>query len=182
MLIDINYDRSQLEAAIRLCEQIERRIQNPAPLMEDIGEVMVAGVDRSFQREQTPDGIKWAMTQRKEKNPSAKILRDKGKLSQSIGTKVEGNKVIVGTQIKYAETHQNGYSGERKASTRAAGYKVKKDGTLVRSRMTRADFAEEIRVKAHQVNIPARPFMGFSPEVKAKIIKLVIEYVRGGNR
>lgn len=95
-------------------------------VMVDIGIVAEAAISRAFSRETAPEivagsgkaevaaGQPWAPLAESTKNSrrgdgdAAVILRDTGRLSQSIGQRVGRLEVAVGTGVRYGAPHQTG--------------------------------------------------------------------------
>lgn len=85
------------------------RTRKGHPIPDIIGQVMVSGVKQNFVKGEDPDtGKRWDAL----KGRSGQPLRDKGRLMRSIHAEKSGRgynaKVSVGTNVKYAATHQFG--------------------------------------------------------------------------
>jgi phage gpG-like protein len=96
------------------------------PVLEDIGIVAEAAISRAFSRETAPEivagsgkaesaaGQPWAELSdstkrgRRGDGDAAIILRDTGRLSQSIGQSVDRLEVTVGSGVRYGAPHQTG--------------------------------------------------------------------------
>jgi phage virion morphogenesis protein len=147
----------------------------PAVLAEMGGALVSATQDR-FRSETGPGGVKWkplspryldSKRKRKSSHPSA-ILRLTGNMDDSINYQVGGSILEVGTNRFYAPIHQFGgvINVPARAETRTRTYKVKfvrvgKRGQPLKklgevdSRVS----AKRVKVGAHTVIIPARPFL-----------------------
>lgn len=88
----------------------------------------------------SPWGVPWAPLKHRQGQP----LRDTGRLQRSITSEVIGDAAVVGTNVRYARTHQYG----------ATIFPV--DAKALRWMTPRGP------VFAQQVTIPARPFMPLS--------------------
>ena len=95
-------------------------------VLVDIGIVAEAAISRAFAHERAPEivagsskaeaaaGQPWApladstKSSRRGDGEAAVILRDSGRLSQSIGQKVDRLEVAVGTGVRYGAPHQTG--------------------------------------------------------------------------
>lgn len=82
--------------------------KNMREYLTAIGDLELSQTRQRFVKQVDPDGNAWKVTVRKIINPSAKILRKSGGLFNSIQRKVHGNSVFIGTNLSYAEVHQNG--------------------------------------------------------------------------
>ncbi|MDR1398107.1 MAG: phage virion morphogenesis protein [Desulfarculales bacterium] len=107
-----------------------------AILLEAVGEVLVSGAIKRFQDEEDPKGNKWKPSQRtmamktqksavkrdakgrilkgsgkilkKGRKGGGKTLTDTARLRNSITSEVNGDSVLVGSNVKYARIHQLG--------------------------------------------------------------------------
>jgi len=105
----------EARSALEFLVNIEGRLANTKPLMQDIAGVMADAVEENFRKEGRPQ--KWAdlkpatKERRRKKNPPkwpGKILQDTGNLAASISTRVTSDEATIGTIEKYAATHQFG--------------------------------------------------------------------------
>lgn len=129
-------DREVRAALTRLAHQAG----NLRPALQAIGQVLVTRSDLSFRGSQDPWGGAWpelsettilqrgkravkgqSLTTKKgntratalRKMLAAKPLRDSGRLAGSISAQVQGDGVVVGTNLIYAATHQFGRADNR---------------------------------------------------------------------
>ena len=100
------------QAVTQALNQLSQRVTNMQPAMSEIGESIVSWVDLTFRDAEDPYGNPWAelspVTISKRINRSSKPLNDTGILKSSITKKPFPYEVIVGTNVKYAPTHQFG--------------------------------------------------------------------------
>lgn len=93
------------------------------------------------------------------------ILIDTGRLRRSI-RKVEANnrRIIIGTDVPYAQAHNDGFRGRISQRVRAHTRKTRKGSTA--------------NVKAHSrilnLNIPRRRFIGQSALLDKKLVRLIV--------
>ena len=129
----------------KLKSQAER-LRNLQPLWQLVGMyVQRQTIKERFDQEQAPDGTKWKplsparVKQRlkRHKLGSMKILQDVGELRRSIQYEAGPNYVRIGSNLKYARTHQFGRG-----------------------------------------NIPARPFLGVTPNERQHINDMVKAYLK----
>ncbi|WP_293393386.1 phage virion morphogenesis protein [Nevskia sp.] len=103
--------------------RIERLLQHPEPLLEDIGEYLLLSVDERFDRREAPDGTPWApvseeYAERKAAGKATKrsgavtdpgnileLTRDLRRLTRY---QVDGELLLIGSDREYAATHQFG--------------------------------------------------------------------------
>jgi phage virion morphogenesis protein len=108
--------------------------------LDALGNALANRIRLGFRIGQSPYGAAW-----KPINPafrSGQPLRDTGRLQRSIKHAVQGDSVLVGTNVRYAATHQFGAQIKPKNAARLAI--PMKGGGLIMSK---------------GVTIPARPFM-----------------------
>jgi phage virion morphogenesis protein len=146
-------------------------VQNPAPVLREIGQTLVTTSDLAFRGQRDPWGAPWeplaASTLRQRRRGkragSARILRDTGRLATSISYQLgtDGRSVDVGTNVEYAAIHQFGGEIQRAASTRTLYFRQRKDGSVNNrfSRRSRANFAQDAQVGAYSITLPARPYL-----------------------
>ena len=122
------------------------------------------------------------------KNGGTTLIRS-GKLMNSINYKIEGDKIIIGTNIPYAKIHHfGGTIVPKKAKflavpiTKAAKAMSPRDfsDTFVRNgvifRKTDKGKAEALYVLKKSVTIPARPYLFLNAADKEYIVRRIREY------
>lgn len=147
-----------------------------APALRDCRIVLVAETRRCFDEARSPDGIPWAPL----KNPSArrggtsaKPLRDKGLLSGAATgganstTEIGRVSLTLSVKLAYAAAHQFGHTFSRSARSRNKPWVFRTgDGRVIFTR----------RIRAYKFEIPARPFLGFSPRAVETCGKILTEF------
>lgn len=126
-------------------------VENVRQYLTAVGDLELSKTKQRFVKEIDPDGNQWATTVRKKINPSAKILRKTGGLFNSLQRQVQGNSVFIGTNLSYAETHQEG------AVIKAKQKKFLKFG------IEGGTFFKK------QVTIPQRRFIGINSETEKSV-------------
>ncbi len=161
--VRITLNTAEFADAIQGLSAIMRR---PAGVMGEIGEAMILSTQERAAAEQSPDGTAWPKL-----NPGyaaakrgGSMLRETGRLLSSLSRKVDGNRVVVGTNVIYAAIHQFGGTIRPKAAGRLA------------FRLGRT------RVFARSVRIPARPFLGVSDADRAEIMAIFQDHARRAMR
>lgn len=167
--MSVTGDWSKLEKALRELDKLgSPAITNVAA--KNVAVAMTTEVQLTFRKEQSPDGDKWAPikggNRRKGKGKRGnKILRDTGRLANSITGKSAGHDVIVGTNVEYAPHHQFGTKGHKAASTRQQPVKA---GGGFQPFISKAKAAKKksgsvafrtLNFKEGGGAIPARPFL-----------------------
>ena len=95
-------------------EQAQQEIQNVMdtvmlhqrrkPLFTRLGRALTSDAKMNFRRQHEPDGTSWKPL----KIRKGQILSDTGRLKNSLTYKTGEDEVQVGTNVKYARTHQFG--------------------------------------------------------------------------
>jgi phage virion morphogenesis protein len=141
------------EAFIRLRNFTKR--MNAGPLMKIAGAVMKGSIETTFREQGSPAGS-WAplaksTLKRGKRKGKRQILIQSSRLKNSITYVATGNRLVIGTNVKYAAIHQlGGVAGRR-------GPFKKRNG--------RRPF------------IPARPYLVFRPEDPARIQEAMETYI-----
>lgn len=138
--------------------RLQARLGNLSPLMERIGMVLEESVLHRFETETAPDGRRWQPSIRA-RETGGKTLTDSARLKLSISYQASGDRVEVGTNVKYGAPHQFGAT----IRGRNGPLRFKLPGGL------------GFRTVA-QVVLPARPFLGFSAEDETEIEAQVEDY------
>jgi phage virion morphogenesis protein len=133
-----------------------KKIANPSPLMELIGETLVSSTKERMNRGESPDGTAMLPVAR-----GGTPLIKSGLLRRSITYKAGVADVVVGSPLVYARIHQEG--GVIKPKTKKALAFGKKENRKV--------------VKS--VTIPARPFLGVSQDDHEEIKEMIRLYLSG---
>lgn len=105
--IDID-DRAVTEAFNRLLAIGE----DPRQALNAVGRVLKTRIQLGFTTSADPYGKSWAPLKTRQGQP----LRDKGHLMNSIDYQVEGDSVVIGTNMPYAPPHQFGAVIEAKGA------------------------------------------------------------------
>jgi len=153
MNITLELDQTEARAAI---QRLIRLGTDLTPLMQDIGEHLLNTTRERFREEQAPDGTPWAplsntTRQRKTRNRN-KILTEEGLLGSQIVYRATASSLEIGSNRVYAATHQFGATQGQYGST---------------SRGAPIPWG----------NIPARPFLGISPEDETSIRNIVNDHL-----
>lgn len=126
-----------------------------AEAMDSVGALVASQTQRRIEVEKTaPDGGAWPAN-----IEGTSILFRTGALAQSVAHQVSGNQVMVGSNLVYAAIHQFGGKIEPKSANSLA-FSV--GGAMV--------FAKS-------VTIPARPWLGISPENAREIETMVADLI-----
>ncbi|WP_457571295.1 phage virion morphogenesis protein [Desulfovulcanus sp.] len=119
-MITINVNTKALDMAL---QDMEKRMSNLTPVMEEIGEIIVSSAQENFERQgrySSPGSWKGGSNKWKPLKPATikqrmrkgywpgKTLQQRGRLKSSIGYRAGKNSVEIGTNLAYAAIHQFG--------------------------------------------------------------------------
>ena len=112
--IEIRYNTEETDA---LLAELRRRMNSLQPVMDAVGQIIKAGAQQRFVDQQGPDGTPWeqlkqATIDRRRSGSgtgSIQILRDTGRLMNSIDYKATDKTVSVFSNVIYSGVHQFGW-------------------------------------------------------------------------
>lgn len=180
------------EEARRNLSALLERMADPRPFYENVGEQIQFSVIERFQSETAPDGTPWTplrpatIASRLRRKKSAQgILRDSGAMRTAITHEVAGDGVRIGVAsgIAYGAIHQFGGTIDMPARAGKIFRRQFADGSFGRrfaKRKNKTSVATDVQVGAHQITIPARPFLGLSPQDEADIIEIARRWLDVG--
>ncbi|TWB58683.1 phage virion morphogenesis protein [Nitrospirillum viridazoti] len=164
------------------------RARNLRQPMDAIGAMIQASTDIRWEREIDPDGQPWtplasSTVKRKAKLGKERMLQISTRLRSSITRKPYADRVDVGTNVAYAAAMQNGATIKRsptlvriyrKVSTKGGVTDFVRHAVTTRSgdsvllplftKRSKANFMTRHLVQAYSIRIPARRFLGITPE------------------
>lgn len=144
--------------------KILNRIKNPRPMLAEIGETMVSSTQDRFESGRSPEGKPWPKSHRTRVG-GGQVLVDTARLKNSVNYQVRSDEVAVGTNVKYAGTHQFGAKrGSFGTVSARIPEHVRSGGIRVRSH-TRT-------MKLPWGDIPARPYLGISDSDRREIVQI----------
>lgn len=155
-MIEVEIDDTN---ARQLLNELKTRLGDLGPVLEAVGQIIQSGTQQRFVDQQGPDGQAWAplsavtLDRRRKAGRGAQILRDTGRLMNSISYRVSGESVSVFTNVIYAGTQQFGA----------------KKGAYGRTRRG---------APIPWGNVPARPFLGYSVEDNEAVIEVLQGYLQ----
>lgn len=158
-MLTIKYEGKAVQTALgKLLQAIDR----PQPMLHKIGQDLAESTMHRFATGKAPDGAPWKGKERttREANPytsSKPLIGETKALSTTIRHQVAGHSIMIGSGQEYAAVHQFGA----------------KAGSLWQGRDKRGR-----RAKSPWGDIPARPYLGLSPQDEKTILDIVHEYLR----
>jgi phage virion morphogenesis protein len=156
--ITITVDRAQLGAAEAGLNRLAWRLADMTPVMDAIGQYIVASTMERFEKGEGPDGFPWRPSQRA-RETGGQTLIDTGRLRSSLSADAYADRVDVGTNLIYAAIHQAG-------------------GTIRPVNAEHLVFRIGNRtIFADQVDMPARPYLGINKDDQDEIAGIVEAYI-----
>lgn len=152
-MIDVEIDD---QSTRDLINELKRRMGNLTPVMDAVGQIIQSGTQQRFVDQQAPDGTPWealsqvTLDRRRKAGKGAQILRDTGRLMNSISYRVNGDSVSVFTNVIYAPTHQ---LGAQQGAYRASP-------------------------PIPWGDVPARPFLGYSASDEDAVLEILQGYLQ----
>ena len=151
-------------------------------LMPRLGEYLQASTQKRFKTQIAPDDTAWQPLQpryaRRKKYAKDKILTLRGYLRGGIHYQVTGDaEVQVGSNTKYAAIHQFGGAIEKPARQATVRYRSEAGRVLFAGKKHQGATERQVTIPAHQVNMPARPYLGISAADDAEIRAIILDWV-----
>lgn len=152
---------------------LSQKLDGLRPLLEDVKGRLLLSTQQNFTASGRPKA--WmplaASTIANRRGTSHRILRDTGRLQNSITSRIENRSVIVGSNVVYARIHQEGGTIRvpevRPRNARVLRFVV--NGQIVYTR----------RARAHTVRIPARPYLLLQESDKTYIRNAIERHLKG---
>ncbi len=170
--VTITVDDTAAQAALA---RLRDAAQNLRPALDAVGLSVVSRMRATFEQQADPWGKGWqglkasTLRKRRKKGAGAQILRDTGRLMNSISHTVGDNEVTIGTEVEYAAIHQFGGTIKRTLAAGKVRLRADAKGNLIRQKFhgNLAVFAKSkhkrVVERSHEgrdyvIAIAARPF------------------------
>jgi phage virion morphogenesis protein len=162
--------------AQRALRKMEQRAEKVRPLLQAVGVLLLRSIDLNFEKGGRPK--KWKArrpwyARRMKKRGKTKTLIVSGDMMNSVTAQVEGDKLILGSNMVYAGVHQFGAKkGEfgTKPVANKIGYASRSGATL---------YAKGRQMPIPWGDIPARPFILVQDEDHRRINRMAGDYFEG---
>lgn len=146
-----------------------RRIRSFSEIdKQGINAALAEGVREStlerFKQSKDPDGRRWKTSIRAAQE-GGKTLIQSAQLRNSIHAKSDASSFAVGTNVKYAATHQFGEPGRTIRARKKKALRFQVGGKWVTKKQVR-------------ITIPARPFLGLSEDDMQEMKATVEEFIQ----
>lgn len=150
-----------------LLHKLGRQAGGTRDAMDAIGRALLAEIQESYQREQSPDGRAWKKlapaTIRSRKRSGhwpGPVLRVTGDLFRSITYQAGDGHLEIGSNSPYSAIHQFGGQVMRPERRGVLRFKVNmKTGKSRFAKKSKANFEQDATFRAGAVTIPARPYL-----------------------
>lgn len=174
------------QAARQELEDLLGRMSDTRGFYASVGERLLASTKDRFREQNAPDGTPWTPLrpktikerERKKLTPIA-ILRARGYLAGSINYQAGDDEVRIGSPVEYAGIHQLG--GTIEIPSRQAKIYRKKDerGNVGRRfvKKSEADTVTDVTIPAYSITIPARPYLGFTPDDEEAVLEDAVDWL-----
>ena len=148
-------------AAIEHLSGLVDAINDPSPLLAELGEYGLRSTRARFKTQTAPDGTAWAAlqpwSQKEKRRNKNRILTLNGYLRGQMTWQLVGDRTVeIGSNLPYAAVHQFG------ATIKPRAAKV----LIFRGHA------------AKSVTIPARPYLGLSDEDRSEIVGRTLEWLQ----
>lgn len=157
-------EKLDLKSNILSFKEDEKTINTDQKTIDELANKLTEKSLDGFKKQVDVKGKPWI--KKKYGNNRKKILNDTGALRKSITYKADDEKVIVGTNLKYAAAHQFGTKRYTIKAKRAKSLKFKIGNRWISK-------------KKVKVKIPKRSFLGISEDDKKEIKEILNECVEG---
>jgi phage virion morphogenesis protein len=155
-MIEIQFDDREIIAAL---QRLAAQTSDLRPALEEIGAHIEASTKLNFSGQHDPFGNAWpslsdvTLARRRKKGKGAQILRDTGRLMNSINHQVNSNSVEIGPdEVVYAAMQQFGA----------------KQGAFGRNKRG---------APIPWGDVPPRPFMGVSDDDQDEILAIITQHI-----
>lgn len=183
---DVLADDSGVVAGLRA---IIARMERPVGFYKNVGEFVLGRVKDNFAGERDPEGVPWRKllpktirARERRKLVPIRILRARGRLLGSVSYRAGLAGLTVGSPMPYAAIHQLGGTIKMPARTQTIyqHYDAKADEfDSVFRKKSRSNFARDVQVPAHDIVMPARPWIGITAGDEEVIFDFADVWVTG---
>ena len=156
----------RMAAVIKRLKALQGRIEDPGPILKEVGDVLRKTTVSRFYAQTSPTGRRWKRSKAAKKKRRLTLVST-GDLRDSFRVVLSAGKVEVGTDLYYARIHQQGGPIDaeyKRKSGKTASFKLPSFSNLTPSaaRLARSAFRRQRGQKARKVKLPARKFLGVS--------------------
>ncbi|MEH3093369.1 MAG: phage virion morphogenesis protein [Agrobacterium cavarae] len=163
-------------------------LDHPGKLTSAFAAHMLYSTQRRFETETDPDGVKWKALARRttlkkvrgnRRRGENNILRVSGDLYRSLVAQSDDKSASVGSNRVYARVHQEGGDIRQYARSQKASLLKVKGKTRFVPHGKKGSELRNVTIGEHVINIPARPYLGFSESDRARLVEIGHEFLEG---
>ncbi|MBV2162855.1 MAG: phage virion morphogenesis protein [Comamonas sp.] len=163
-------------------QHLQTILASPGEMLAQVGEHLMRTTKDRFRSQIASDGTPWQALQpryqRRKKKNKDKILTLSADLRRFITWQPDGQDAVkVGSNRKYAAIHQFGGTIQKKARQSSVHFGVGKAKHLF-VKKSKAARSKQVTIGAHEVTIPARPFLGLSAHDRREITEITLEWLQ----
>lgn len=150
------------------------------------GEYLVRSTRDRAAREVDPSGNPWAPLSprykklKDKKRPGVPMLKfDNHMIGDQLAHQVVGHDLFVGTNAKYGAAHHFGATIQIAARSQLIGFHQDKKTGEVGNRFAsrkKANFEQWATLPAHEIKMPARPWLGLSVDDEAEVLAIISDH------
>jgi phage virion morphogenesis protein len=168
-------------------EELKRRIAQSSGFYKNVGDYLTRSTLENFKRETSPDGQPWKpllpstiRNRASQGQTPIAILRAQGDLAGSINAQAGSTEVKIGSAVPHAAIHQLGGTIKKPARKGEIFLKRNEKTGEIGNRFvkkSKANAVQDVNIPAHQITIPARPYLGVSDADITAIIEIADEWL-----
>jgi len=164
-------------------QELEERLARPQELLPRVGEYLVRSTKDRFDTQTAPDGTPWAPLKqryaRQKKYNKDKILTLRGDLRRYIRYQRDADAAVAGTNLPYGAVQQFGDTIEQPARQSTVRLRSVAGRILFAGKRHKRAIEKSVTIPAHDVVIPARPYLGLSDRDGDNLAEIVREWLAG---
>ena len=167
---------------IKKLKALQDRIEDPAPILNEIGDTLRKTTVSRFYSQTSPTGKRWKRSKAAKKKRRQTLVRT-GALRDAFRVVMSRGKVEVGTDVWYARIHQEGgilnAKYKRKGGARGrASFRPPSLPNLTlnagsAAKLAKSALRRQRQKKARNVRLPARKFLGVSKRDRKRTTKIL---------
>ena len=173
---------------LKRLKKLQGAIEDPAPILEDIGDVLRKATVSRFYSQTSPTGRRWKKSKAAKRKRRPTLVRT-GDLRESFRATIHGGQLMVGTDIWYARIHQQGgpidAEYKRRRGSKGTGISFRPPrlprapsldpSASSAARLAKSALRSRRRVKARKVRLPARKFLGVSKRDRKRTTEILVQ-------
>lgn len=179
-IVSHNFDQ-----AINLLQQLSSRYSDLSPAMQKIEGVLADETEQAFANQADPTtGAPWPELSKNylKQNPEraqGQMLQLSGQLAASVTTSSGDFWAQIGSNKEYAAIHNFGGDIQHQARTQSVYFKQNKNGSVGNRfvKKKNSNFEQTANVGPYTVTMPARAYVGVSPQGDQDIIEILKGYL-----